>query len=742
MACSRRDFLGSCASAGFAIGFRIPAHRTPGEPPVAFEPNAYLTITPDDRVTVYVTKLELGQGVRTLLPMMLAEELEADWARIRVEQAWPGGRFKGLELHTSGSSSTGDSYLVLRTAGATAREMLVGAAAARWKVNADSCRAERGAVRHPPSGRRLRYGQLAAEAARQPVPNAPSLKPTSAFRILGRPMRRVDGPAIVTGGARYGLDVKVPGMLYASIERAPTLGGRLVRYDSAAALRVPGVREVRAVTAGVHPGVAVLADDTWSALQGRAALSIEWAAGAGAPFDSERYLSQLPAALSGRQFPVRHEGDARTALTGATRRLAATYTFPFQVHTPLETQSCTADVRKDRAELWVATQTDVRTLQMAAKVTGLSEDRISLHPMLVGGGFGRRLFADFVAEAVQLSRDSGKPVQLLWTRQDEIRHGYFQPATIERFEAGIDPSGGLSALLHQTSASDLTIYDIHDGRNIWTDPPKPPRADDSYAQDGSPWGAFDTPYHFPTLRVDCVDITSPVPVGPWRAVEYPSTVFGRESFLDEVAHATGRDPIDLRLALLPPDVQRVGGQAIDRRRLRAVLTVVRERSGWGRPLAHTATHWRGRGVAANVYHAGSYIAMVAEVGVARDLSGLRVERIVTVVDCGVPLNPLGITGQTESGITWGLSAALLGKMDFREGAPVQSSYSDFRVMTIDRMPALETHILPSETAPRGFGEHPVPTVAPAIANAVFAASGRRVRDLPISPERLAATPTP
>jgi isoquinoline 1-oxidoreductase beta subunit len=362
--------------------------------------------------------------------------------------------------------------------------------------------------------------------------------------------------------------------------------------------------------------------------------------------------------------------------------------------------------------------------------------------MLVGGGFGRRLFADFVAEAVQLSRESGKPVQLLWTHQDEIRHGYFQPATVERFEAGLSDDGRLTGLVHQTSASDLTIYDIHAGRNIWSGPAKDPKADDAYASGQSPWGAFDTPYEFPALRVDCVDVTSPVPTGPWRAVQYPSTVFGRESFLDEVAHATGKDPIDLRLALLPEDVKTVGRQAIDRRRLRAVLQAVRDRSGWDRALAHTATRWWGRGVAANVYHAGSYLAMVAEVSVARDFSDLRVHRVVTAVDCGLALNPLGITGQTDSGITWGLSATLFGKMDFKNGAPIQSSYRDFRVMTMDRMPAVETVILPSEAEPGGFGEHPVPTVAPAVANAVFAATGRRIRNLPITAERLAAHPTP
>ncbi len=736
MTISRRGFLESCAVTGLTLSFRMDGCHATGASVAPFQPNAYLSIAPDGTVTLWVTKLEMGQGVRTVLPMILAEELEADWSRVRVEQASPGGKFTGIRLHTTGSSSIPRSYLPLRQAGAAAREMLVAAAAATWGVPVASCRAERGVVKHAGSGRSLGYGALAARAARLPVPKEPVLKSVADFTLLGKPMRRVDGPAIVTGAARYGLDVQLPGMLHASIERAPTLGGRLIRFDPAAALRVPGVRSVHPVTAGVHPGVAVLADDTWSALRGRAALQIEWAQGVS--FDSEEYLAGLPAALEGTALKVRHAGDTDTALAASDRRITASYTFPFQAHAPIETQNCTAVVRANRVELWVPTQTDVRTLQVASRVAGVPESSVVMHPTLVGGGFGRRGFADFVGETVELARLTGKPVQLLWTRGDDLRHGFFQPASIQRFEAGLTAGGTLTALRHLTAMSDLTIYDIHGGRNIWHDAPKAPRAADSYAEDEIPWGAFDNPYHFPALRVDCVDITSPVPVGPWRAVMYPSTVFGRESFLDEVAHATGRDPIEFRLELLPPEVQQVGSQAIDRRRLAAVLRAVRDRSDWATPLQHTATHWRGRGVAANSYDGTGYLAMVAEVSVEKRSRALRVDRMVTVVDCGLALNPLGVTGQAESAITWGLSATLLGKMDFRNGAPVQESFLDYRVITIDRMPAVETVILPSDAAPSGFGEHAVPTVAPAVANAIFAACGQRVRDLPITAEKLGA----
>jgi isoquinoline 1-oxidoreductase beta subunit len=739
---TRREFLRVSSSAGLALAFgpALSAHvQATGvaqgfslAPVAALEPNPYLRVGSDDVVTLWVARLEMGQGVRTLLPMILAEELEADWTRVRIEQASPGPRFQGIELHTSGSGSSSAAYRRLRQAGATARDMLIAAAAASWGVDAASCRAERGSVIHIPTARRRTYGDLAAAAARLPVPAEPALKNPSAFTVLGRPTKRVDGPAIVGGRAEYGIDVRVPGMLFASVERAPTLGGTLVRFDDAAARRIPGVRHVVAVTTGIVPGVAVVADDNWSALRGRAALAITWGKRTAPAFDSDRYLAELPSACDRASFKVRHEGDAQAAMTHAARRHEATYVFPFQAHAPMEPMNCTADVRADRVEIWAPTQTDVRTVAQVAKVTGLPENAITLHCVMMGGGFGRRLFADYAAEAAEISKAIARPVQVTWTREDDMRHGYFQPATAERFTAGLDAAGAMVALFHKTTSSDLTIYDIHGGRNIWTAPPKPAREPDSYEKDQSPWGAYDTPYEFGALAVDCADVTSPVPVGPWRAVEYPSTVFGRESFLDEVAHLSGADPIAFRLALLPRDVKTVGPYKIDRSRLARVLEHARDRTGWGLALAATPSRRRGRGVATNVYHAGSYIAMVAEVSVAEDLSDLRVHRLTTVIDCGIALNPLGVIGQTESGITWGLSAALLGKMHFKADAAVQGNFADFRVLRIDQMPELDTVLLDSGAAPGGFGEHPVPLVAPAIANALFAATGQRVRQLPLS----------
>lgn len=667
----------------------------------------------------------MGQGVRTLFPMIIAEELDVPWKSIRVEQAEPGGIFKDIQLHTAGSESAQDAYAMFRLAGAAAREMLVQAAASGWGVPVAACTARQGTVRHAASGRRLSYGALADAASRLNVPVSPVLKHPRAFTVLGKGKLRIDGPAIVSGRARYGLDVGVPDMVYASIERAPTLGARIASIDASAALRVAGVIAIERVSKGVHAGVAVVARDSWSAMKAREQLRVTWTPGRHASFDSDQFLAQQLQQLNGPLFGVHSDGDTTNAMATAARRIEGTFVYPFQAHAPVETMNCTAHVRAGRAEIWVSTQTDVRVIAQAMKVTGLPAAQIVVHPSLVGGGFGRRLFADYVAEALELSMLVGKPVQLLWTRADDMRHGYFQPATTQRYRAAIDGTGNVTAIVHQTSQSDLTIYDIHDGRDIWTTnaAAKPANAFESES------GGL---YKFPAIRVDAADVTSPVPVGPWRAVDAPANVFARESFMDELAFALRKDPIDFRLEHLPTARRGV----FDPARLVRVLNELKTRSAWGTPMKPIEGRFVGRGIAINSYKHTSYIAMMAEVSVARDYSDIRVTRIVTVVDCGIALNPLGVDGQTESAITWGLSATLHGRIDFRAGAVVQGSFRDFEVMRIDRMPVLETLILESDASPSGYGEHPVPLVAPAVANAVYAACGKRVRSLPITPESL------
>jgi isoquinoline 1-oxidoreductase subunit beta len=741
MALSRREFLqrSALAGSGLLLAVHVPewVHADVAGAAADFDPNAYLRIAPDNTVTIYVIRHEMGQGVRTLLPMMLAEELEADWSRVKLEQAVTEPRFKGIRLHTSGSGSSRGTYEVMRKAGATARVMLVGAAAAQWAVTPDSCRAENGTVVHGASGRRLTYGQLATDAARQPVPDAPPLKPPEQFRLIGKPMKRVDGPDIVTGRAKYGLDVRVPGLVFASIERAPVLGGKLVRFDDARARRMPGVLNVLAVRSGIQQGVAVVATSTWTALKARAALDIEWSPGRHAGFDSDRFETEVEGWLDRATYKVRHHNDAPAALAAAAQRHQATYVFPFQAHAPLETMNCTADVRADSAEFWVPTQTQHRSMEQAVKVTGLPEEKIRIHALLMGGAFGRRLFSDYLAEAAEISKAIGKPVQVMWTREDDTRHGYFQPCTAERLTGGLDDHGRLVALVHQSMSSDLTIYDIHAGKDMYGDAPARDVPADEFESDQKPWGAYDNPYEIPNLKVDAALVPSPVPYGPWRAVGYPSTVWARESFLDELAILAKQDPLRFRLALLGGGVREVGPFRIDSKRLARVHELAAEKAGWGTTLPKDG-RLRGRGIAASVYHAGSYVAQVAEVSLAPDLSDLRVHRIVCAIDCGLVLNPEGLDGQTESGITWGLSYTLRGKMHFKNGRAVERGFADFTVMRMNEMPAIDIHVVPSTERPGGFGEHPVPMVAPAVANAVAAATGIRVRRLPITPESLRA----
>jgi isoquinoline 1-oxidoreductase subunit beta len=740
MRVSRRDFVraGAAVGTGLIVGFRLPEAlraarplRDSGALPPTFRPNAYIEIAPDDAVTLWVTRSEMGQGVRTTLPAVLAEELEVDLGAVRLEQAMPGARFKGIRLRTSGSGSSSGSFRALRVAGATAREMLIGAAASTWGVDRTTCRAERGSVVHAATGRRLGYGALAPKAGTQSPPANPPLKEASSFRLIGTRMKRLDGPDIVRGRAVYGLDVRVPGMLVAVMERCPYLGGRVSTFDASRALKIPGVRHVVPIRSGISTGVAVAADSTWAALKGREALAVTWDPGPHRAFDSDRFIESMQAAFLQEGYPIRREGDADDVFDSSNRKLEAVYEYPFQAHAPLETMNCTADMRKDSCEVWAPTQTPETAYDDIIKTYGLPPDSVQVHTTLLGGGFGRRLFVDYVHEAVELSKAIGRPIQLVWTRSDDMRHGFFHPASVDRLRAGLSADGRPQAFLHKAVGSDLSMFGL---------PSEEEKKDrQRYARDGSPWGAFDNPYGFRAMRVDYVPVNGPVPTGAWRAVEYPSRVFARESFLDEIALASGKDPLQLRIDLLQPGgILKLGDQEIDRTRMIKVLESARSGTDWARPPAHTADRLRGRGIAINSYFGESYVAEVAEVSVARDFHDLRVDRVMCFVDCGLVINPAGLEGQVESGITWGLSAALHGRIDFREGGARQETYADYGVMRMDEMPAIETRIVPSQAPPSGFGEHAVPPVAPAVANAVFAATGRRVRRLPITAAGLSA----
>ncbi len=711
---ARRDFIKvvSVAGGGLILGFYLPSKEellaTEPVPATAFAPNAWLRIDLDGSVTVTVAKSEMGQGVRTSLPMLLAEELEADWSKIRIEPALADPKYG--DMTTGGSTSVRKSWLPLRKAGATPREMLISAAAQTWGVERATCRAEQGAVIHVPSGRSLTYGQLVETAAKLPVPalnhdaSGPAdvpLKDTKDFRIIGKSAARLDTPEKLDGKAVFGLDVKVPGMLVATVARCPVFGGKVKSFDATKAMAVKGVRHV----AQVPSGVAVVADSTWAAMQGREALAITWDEGPSAGLDSAGIRKMFEESAKKTGMVARSEGDAAGALAAAAKKLEAIYEFPFLAHATMEPMNCVADVRKDGAEIWAPTQSPQWAQGDVAKLLGLPEEKVKVHTTLLGGGFGRRAMPDFVVEAAHVSKAAGAPVKVVWTREDDMQHDFYRPASYHRVGAGIDSSGRLVAWTHRLVAPSVIaqVFGIQ------------PKAGEADAVDG----AAQLPYSVPNLLVDYVMVNTAVPVGWWRSVYNSQNPFVNECFLDEVAAAAGKDPYEFRRQLLP-----------EGSRLRRVLELAATNAGWGKPLP--AGHARG---IAGHFSFGSYIAQVAEVSV--EASGkAKVHRVVCAVDCGQVVNPNTIEAQMESGIVFGLTAALKGAITIEKGRAQQSNFHDYEMLRMDEMPLVEVHIQASKDAPGGVGEPGTPPIAPAVANAVFAVTGKRIRRLPIRAEDL------
>lgn len=712
---SRRLFLksGLVATAGFGLAFHLPeiACRATAiaEP---FAPNALLSIEPSGAVRIVVPRSEMGQGVRTSLPMIVAEELEADWTRIEVVQAIAGPPFRSLR--TSGSGSIYGGWRALRTVGATAREMLLTAAATEWNVARTECRAENSTVIHVPTGRRATYGDLATAAAKVPVPKPEDvpLKDPKAFRIVGTRVRRVDGPAIVAGTAVYGMDVRVPGMKTAVIARCPVLGGSLETFDAARTRKITGVRDV----VRVSTGIAVVADTTWAAIRGREALDVSWDEGPNRAFDSTAYAAELEAAARRAGVVTRREGEGAAALAKGARSIEALYTYPYQVHAPVEPANCVADVRKDSCEIWAPTQAPDTIREQVAARFGIPPERVRVHVTLLGGAFGRRLGIDYALEAAETSKAIGAPAHLVWTREDDTRNGFFQPSSAHLLRGAIDASGNPVAWAHTKASFPHSAFGAPSAAELQSS---------EYLRD-SAWGAYDVPYSIPNIETSYVPVASPVPTGPWRSVYSPSCTFARESFVDEMAHAAGRDPLAFRLALLAKDrTVRAGELTLDQGRLARVLELAAEKAGWDKPLPKG---W-GRGIAANIYDQDTFIAYVVEV--SHEGGRVRVRRVVCAADPGVIVNPNGAEAQIEGGIMFGLSTALCGEITIRKGRVEQSSYADYPVMRIDEAPAIEIHLVASNAQPAGLGEPPVPPIAPALANAIFAATGRRMRHLPI-----------
>ena len=685
---TRREFLQTTATIGtsLVIGFSLPAR---GHRAAAFKPNAWLEVRPDGTVNIWTGRSEMGQGVRTAMPMIVAEELDADWHSVRVIQADADPAY-GDQM-TVGSRSVQSGWEPLRRAGAAAREMLISAAALTWNVPRTECRAEAGVVRHTTSGRTIGYGQLTEHAATLPVPENPPLKSPAEFRIVGTRVPRVDTPAKVTGRAQYGIDVRVPGMAFAAVARCPVFGGRVTSFDATAARAVPGVTGVEQISRGV----AVVAENTWAAFQGKRALRVEWDEGATARWSTEGIRRAFTAAADQSGESVRATGDVDAALRGAARTVEAIYDAPYLAHACMEPMNCTAHVSGGRAEIWAPTQNPQGIRREAARLLGLTPEAVTVHVTFMGGGFGRRGGpTDYAVEAVELAGKLGKPVQVVWSREDDIQNGLFRPATYNVLRAGLDQAGRPVAWSHTLVGPSGASFMLTRG-------------------------ADELIYAIPNFRLTRVTEDPGIPIAPWRGVGPSQNGFIVESFVDELAHAAGKDPYDYRREL-------VAGNP----RLLAVLDRAAERAGWR--SAPTATSGRHRGMALWQFGETS-VAEVAEVSVQPD--GVpRVHRVVCAIDCGTVINPDTVEAQCQSNIVYGLTATLYGEIDIDRGRVVQSNFHDYPMLRLARMPEVEVVIVRNDAAPPpgGIGEAALPPIAPAVCNAIFAATGTRIRRLPIA----------
>ena len=703
---SRRGFLqaGAAAGGGLMLSLRLPfAGADAGADGAAlFMPNAFVRIDRDGEVVLTMPYVEMGQGTYTSIPMLIAEELEVELHQVRLEHAPPDEKLYTNPLlgvqATGNSNAMRGAWQPLRQAGATARVMLVSAAARRWNVDPASCRAQSGEVLHGPTGRRIKYGELAADAARLPTPEGVALKQPKDFKLIGTPAKRLDAPAKVNGSAVYGLDVRLPDMKFATLAQSPVFGGRVKSVDDTAAKAVKGVRQI----VRLDDTVAVVANHMAAAKKGLAALAIEWDDGPHARLDTGDIAGELEQATLRSGAVAQNIGDAGKAMAGAANKVEASYQVPFLAHATMEPMNCTVHVRSDACEVWVGSQAIARAQSAAAKAADLPLDKVVLHNHLIGGGFGRRLEADGVARAVEIAKQVDGPVKVVWTREEDIQHDMYRPYWLDRLSAGLDANGMPVAWNNRFAGSSVIARWLPPGFSNGLDP-------------DSTEGAIDLVYDLPNMHVEYVRVEPPgIPTAFWRSVGPSHNVFVTESFMDELAAAAKQDPVAYRGALLGKSP-----------RAKAVLELAAEKSGWGQPLPARV----GRGIALQSVFA-TYMAHVAEVEVAKD-GAIRVRRVVCALDCGSVVNPDTVRAQVESATIFGITAALHGEITLKNGRVQQTNFDTYQMLRINEAPAIEVHIVQSTEPPGGMGEAGTSLIVPAVANAVFAATGKRLRKMPI-----------